>query len=105
MGQYRHPHTDDVQTAHGPAADWLLNKGYTEVDVVPVDDLKGKSLDAELERRGLPKTGTADERRAAVAAHAAAEAIVTGNGAELVDATAPKDANTVVTTPPDPTQA
>lgn len=29
-------------------------------------ELKGAELDAALEQRGLPKTGTADERRAAV---------------------------------------
>lgn len=30
-------------------------------------ELKGKALDAELEKAGLPKTGSADEKRAALA--------------------------------------
>lgn len=105
MGQYRHPHTGHVQTASGPAAAFLRGKGYTEVDVVPVDDLKGKALTAELERRGLPKTGTADEQRAAIAEHAASLAVIVGEaGAELVDGP-PADGNTIVAPPTDPTQA
>lgn len=34
-------------------------------------DLKGKALDDALDDAGLPKTGTADEKRAAIAEHLA----------------------------------
>lgn len=37
------------------------------------DVLRGEALDAALEERGLPKTGSADEKRARVAEHDEAE--------------------------------
>jgi hypothetical protein len=69
MGQFKHPYTDDVQTAYGATADWLLNQGYTAVDVVPVADLKGEQLDDELKAHNLPTTGKADEKRQRLADH------------------------------------
>lgn len=38
-------------------------------DEVPAEQLKGKALAAALKERGLPDEGTADEKRAAVAAY------------------------------------
>jgi hypothetical protein len=37
----------------------------------PAAELKGKALDDALDQAGLPKSGTADEKRAALAAHEA----------------------------------
>jgi hypothetical protein len=61
----------DVIAAGGPG----LPSGQTGPDVPdPVEqepevELKGEALDAALEERGLPKTGSADEKRARVAEH------------------------------------
>lgn len=46
------------------------------------DELKGADLDRALKTRGLPTTGTADEKRAAVAEHDAAEAAKNANGGD-----------------------
>ncbi|WP_447643172.1 hypothetical protein [Nocardioides zeae] len=54
---------DDGQKA--PASD-------PESEPEPEPELKGQALDDALEERGLPKTGTADEKRARVAEHDAA---------------------------------
>jgi hypothetical protein len=52
-----HPPPGDTRaTGHGDPVD------YGD-DVDDVDDLKGKALDEALERRGLSKSGTADEKR------------------------------------------
>lgn len=45
------------------------------------DELKGDKLDRALKTRGLPVTGTADEKRAAVAAYDAAEAAKSADAA------------------------
>jgi hypothetical protein len=64
----------DVIAAGGPG----LTLGQSDPDVPdPVEqepevELKGEALDAALEERGLPKTGSADEKRARVAEHDAA---------------------------------
>lgn len=58
---------DDGQKA--PASD-TVGEPEAEPDV----ELKGQALDDALEERGLPKTGTADEKRARVAEHDAAAA-------------------------------
>lgn len=89
MGQFKHPHNDTVHTAFGATADWLRGKGYTEVDVVPVEDLKGQKLDAELKDRGLPTTGTADEKRARLAEHLAAVGTSGTDGPDVVVDTDP----------------
>ncbi len=47
--------------------------GGPDADPEP-EDLKGEALDKALEDRGLPKTGSADEKRARVAEHDAAQA-------------------------------
>lgn len=39
----------------------LLFNGYAET---PAEDLKGETLDKALDAAALPKTGTADEKRA-----------------------------------------
>lgn len=61
----------DVIAAGGPD----LPSGQTDPDnpdPEPEVELKGEALDAALEERGLPKTGSADEKRARVAEHDAA---------------------------------
>ena len=42
--------------------------------VVQVEPLKGRELDAALDDAGLPKTGTADEKRQRLADHQTADA-------------------------------
>lgn len=98
MGLFKHPHTDQLQHASGAAADFLLGKGYVEVDVVPVEDLKGAALDEALRDAGLPITGKADEKRAALAEHLANE------GAELHHEDDEDDIEVDVVIPTDPTQ-
>lgn len=94
MGQYRHPYNDEVREATGPLARFLSNKGWTEV--VPVEvveehaeavagELKGKALEAELERLGLPKSGSADEKRAAIAEKLAADDLANGGFVAVED--------------------
>jgi hypothetical protein len=64
----------DVIAAGGPG----LTLGQSDPDVPdpvepePDEELKGEALDKALEERGLPKTGSADEKRARVAEHDAA---------------------------------
>lgn len=94
MALFKHPHNDDVQAASGATADWLRNKGWTEVDVIAVDDLKGQQLDDELKARGLPTTGKADEKRARLAEHIAA----------APDAPQPDGDGPAVVVDPDPSQ-
>jgi len=64
-------------------------------------DLKGKGLDEALELAGLPKTGTADEKRAAIAEHLA-DAMVTPDVDDTVtpDVDAPETAPAETTEPP-----
>lgn len=69
----------DVIAAGGPG----LTLGQSDPDnpdpatPEPEVELKGEALDAALDERGLPKTGTADEKRARVAEY---EAVAKGQG-------------------------
>lgn len=61
----------DARYATTNADDWRLGRasaGTTET-VVEDHELKGAALDAALDAAGLPKTGTADEKRARLAEH------------------------------------
>lgn len=73
MGLYRNTDTNDVQTAFGATADWLLNQEpaglWVEIQVEQPDQLKGKALDDALVAAGLPKSGNVDEKRARLAAY------------------------------------
>lgn len=103
MPQFKHPHTpDQLYTAAGAAADFLRGRGFIEVDVVPVDDLKGKALDAALKDAGLPLTGNVAAKKAALAAHLAAEGAPLAPGGQSPDGAIDDDPDVVVAT--DPTQ-
>lgn len=69
----------DVRVVDTSLVGMLERDGFTVVDVVleadlPAEpdpaDLKGQALDDALETAGLPKSGTADEKRARLAEHA-----------------------------------
>ena len=48
------------------------SRGWSRVEA-PADELKGKELDAALDAAGLPKSGSADEKRARLAEHQAGQ--------------------------------
>lgn len=58
---------DKAETAHAKAS----VDGDTVPGSEPAAELKGAALDEALEAAGLPKTGTADEKRARLAEHTA----------------------------------
>lgn len=78
---------DDVVTANGATADFLLRRGYTRVGPAPhvrtprplpdpvspaeAAELKGAALDDALKAAGLPTSGKADEKRDRLAKHLA----------------------------------
>lgn len=58
----------DARLSTGAADDWRLGIRPPIVDdLVDPSELKGEALDAALEAAGLPKTGTADEKRVRLA--------------------------------------
>lgn len=90
------PNRSDVIEAHEQRG-WALaempaeldpdapNLGTTVALAEALDEtaeLKGKELDAALEAAGLPKSGTADEKRARLAEHEATLAETTEEGNE-----------------------
>ena len=56
----------EAQTVEKPDAEQAAAAAAAEE--AEAEDLKGKELDAALEAANLPKTGTADEKRARLAA-------------------------------------
>lgn len=72
MGQWHNTRTNDVidvpdqlDQKYKDSAEWEPHKASTEDD----GKLKGKALDEALQAAGLPLTGTADEKRAALDEH------------------------------------
>lgn len=55
-------------TARVPRSALKHMHGWEPVEA-PADELKGAALDDALEAAGLPKSGTADEKRARLAEH------------------------------------
>lgn len=77
MPLFRNTRTGDVITAEGPVAtmygrrpDWEEYVAPESADT-PDEELKGAALDQALEDAGLPKSGSADEKRARLAEHQA----------------------------------
>lgn len=64
-----HIRNGQLITAHGATADWAEDHGFDryESPASPAE-LKGAALNAALDEAGLSKTGTADEKRARLAA-------------------------------------
>jgi hypothetical protein len=60
---------DEAEKAHAAAATDGTPIEAETPEPEPDVELKGEALDAALEERGLPKTGSADEKRARVAEH------------------------------------
>jgi membrane-bound lytic murein transglycosylase B len=65
MQQFRNPRTGGVQSVPDVLAGFMKQRGWVPAQ----SDLKGAALDEALEKAGLPKTGTADEKRARLAEH------------------------------------
>lgn len=72
MATYKNDLTGDIVTVFGPAEQFLIHKGgYTLAEQLPAGggdvfdpfELKGADLENALEAWGLPKAGTADEKR------------------------------------------
>ncbi|MDR6117272.1 hypothetical protein QE370_000456 [Aeromicrobium sp. SORGH_AS981] len=85
--EYR-PDPNVVEILDAPAADAsgnLLPPKPLEAD--PPEKLTGKALEQALTDRGLPITGTADEKRAAVADHDAARVADPTNGGSATETT------------------
>lgn len=72
MATFKHPVTGDVKVATGANETWLTGRGFVKV-ANEGGDLKGTALDEALDAAGLPKTGSADEKRARLAEHAAGQ--------------------------------
>lgn len=72
----RNPKNDDVRVVPNVLEDAYAARGFevesrSEKPADGSDDLKGKALDEALDAAGLPKSGTADEKRARLAEHQA----------------------------------
>lgn len=70
----RHPKTDDVRVIPAVLEDSYTARGWeatSRTTAKPPSVLKGAALDEALEAAGLPKSGTADEKRARYAGHLA----------------------------------
>lgn len=67
--------TTDARLLTGSADDWRLGIAAAPADEEreETEELKGAALDEALEAAGLPKTGTADEKRARLAEHQAGD--------------------------------
>lgn len=65
MQQIRNPRTGGVQSIPDALSGFMEARGWVPAH----SDLKGAALDEALEKAGLPKTGTADEKRARLAEH------------------------------------
>lgn len=82
MPLFKNTRTGDVITAEGPVATMYGRRAdWEELDTPDggtADDgtrtLKGAALDDALDDADLPKTGTADEKRARLAEHQADQA-------------------------------
>ena len=75
MGLYKNTRTGDVVTVP-PALEAKYDASHIwEHQPHPNDpqELRGAALDAALEEAGLPKTGSADEKRARYAEHLSAQ--------------------------------
>lgn len=76
MGDFIYVYSKRTGRKHRVPAHWVdipaLFKPFRKTPTQRADDgelaLKGKALDDALEAAGLPKTGTADEKRAVLAA-------------------------------------
>lgn len=63
------------QVAHPDDRDYATDEEITAA-AAAAGELRGKALDAELEKAGLPKTGSADEKRAALVEKAERDEVV-----------------------------
>lgn len=67
---------DTVRVVPAELADRYRNRGFDVTPVAPAEDtseLKGAALDEALEAAGLPKTGSAAEKRQRLAEHQVAD--------------------------------
>lgn len=77
MPLFKNTRTGDVITAEGPVATMYRRRpDWEELDApetpdVPEEELRGAALDKALDDAGLPKSGSADEKRARLAEHQA----------------------------------
>lgn len=72
----RNPRTDDVRVVPAQLEQRYADRGWetTGTSGTPAPgDLKGAALDEALDSAGLPKSGTADEKRARYAEHLAGQ--------------------------------
>lgn len=71
----RNPKTGDVKVIPVEVEDRYTGRGWEQHTSSTSDsaDLKGAALDEALESAGLPKSGTADEKRARYAEHLAGQ--------------------------------
>ncbi len=68
---FRHPETGQIRHSSSEATErFLTSRGYTP-HTTPTEggELKGQALDNALDEADLPKTGTADEKRARLREH------------------------------------
>lgn len=71
MPTFRHPTKPDVVVVPDVLVERYEARGFERLpDPSTPELLKGAALDAALEDAGLPKSGTADEKRARLAEHA-----------------------------------
>jgi hypothetical protein len=76
MPQMTNSH-DDVREVPEELVGFMGDRGWSLTDAAAADvaeELKGKALDQALEEAGLPKSGSADEKRARLAEHIATTA-------------------------------
>lgn len=68
------PKTGDVRVVPAELEDRYTERGWeagTRTGAPAPDELKGAALDEALDAAGLPKSGSADEKRARLAEHQA----------------------------------
>lgn len=72
MPRFHRPRTGDtIIVPDAAAAQYDAHPGWTRVTPPIPDTLKGKALDAALDEAGLPKKGSAEQKRQRLAEHLA----------------------------------
>lgn len=70
----RNPSNGDVRVVPDALRDRYADRGFEIGDAPAASQLRGAALDEALDNANLSKAGTADEKRARLAAHLAAPA-------------------------------
>jgi hypothetical protein len=74
MATFQHPTKGDVVVVPDVLVESYEARGFERLpDTSTPELLKGAALDVALEDAGLPKTGSADEKRARLAEHTASQ--------------------------------